>query len=220
VSFPFPTFERAVLGCLREIDPHEILNGDSGPDESLVLAGELARVEGELAEASAFMKANGFSPTIGKRVTELEARRQALGERLAVARQQAASPLSEAWGEAQSLADALDGAADPQEARLRLRTLLRRMIDSIWMLVIPRGRDRLAAVQVWFAGGKRHRDYLILHRPPKANARSRTPGGWWCRSLADAVSPGDLDLRRPEHARQLEQALLTADVASADDADV
>src|SRR5262249_30210301 len=52
-TFPFGAFESAVLSCLREIDPHEILNGDSGPDESLVLAGELARVETKIGELEA-----------------------------------------------------------------------------------------------------------------------------------------------------------------------
>src|SRR5262249_33905805 len=52
-SFPLATFEDAVLSALREIDPHEILNGNNGPDESLVLAGELARVESKIGELAA-----------------------------------------------------------------------------------------------------------------------------------------------------------------------
>jgi hypothetical protein len=206
-SFPLASFEAAVLSLLSEIDPHAILNGDEGPDEATALAGEKAAVDTELAEAAAFMDAHGFSATIGKRVTELEARQAALAERLAVAREKAAHPLSESWGECQSLVTALEKAPDPEEARLRLRAALRRIIDSIWLLAIPRGRDRLAAVQIWFAPGERHRDYLILHRPPKANRSARTKGGWWARSLATVVKPGDLDLRRPEHARLLEEAL-------------
>jgi len=209
LSFPVVTFERAIFSLLREIDPHEILNGDSGPDETLTLAGEMAHVETELAEASAFMEANGFSPTIGKRVNDLEARKSGLAERLAAALQRAANPLSETWGEAQTLLAALDNAPDPKDARLRLRTVLRRMVESIWLLVVPRGRDRLAAVQVWFAGGKKHRDYLIYHVHPKANARARQEGGWWALSLADAAALGELDLRKRKAARELERVLAT-----------
>jgi hypothetical protein len=206
-TFPFATFEAAVLSELAEIDPHEILNGDDGPDEALTLARELEGVEAELADAAAFMDANGFSATIGRRVAALEARKADLAARLAEAREKAAHPLSETWGQAQSLVGLVDGASDPADVRLRLRAALRRMVDSIWLLVVPRSLSRLCAVQIWFADGKRHRDYLILNTPPKANQWGRSEGGWSAYALASAVKAGELDLRRPEHARQLEEVL-------------
>jgi hypothetical protein len=43
--------------------------------------------------------------------------------------------------------------AHPQDVRLRLRAALRRIIDSIWLLVVPRGRDRLCVAKVRFTGG-------------------------------------------------------------------
>jgi hypothetical protein len=66
-----------------------------------------------------------------------------------------------------------------------------------------------SAAQVHFAGGK-HRDYLILHWPPKFNgkAKSKVAGAWWAKSLSDVTAPGNLDLRNPEHARKLEKALI------------
>jgi hypothetical protein len=209
-SFPFATFERAVLSELSEINPREILNGDDGePDETLELAGELAGVDAELADAVAFMEAHGFSATIGKRVQVLEERKRDLGARLAEARQKAASPLSESWGEAKSLLTALDAAPDPDDARLRLRAALRRIVDSVWLLPVAKGRSRLCAVQVWFAGGQMHRDYIILSRPPNADGRGRSKGGaWWVKSLADAAALGPLDLRRRDHAKRLERVLL------------
>jgi DNA invertase Pin-like site-specific DNA recombinase len=220
-SFPFATFEAAVLSMLREIDPHEILNGDDGPDETLALAGELAEVESSIVAISADLDAHGESPEQYRRLRQKEARKAELVKLLAEARQKAAHPLSEAWGEARTLIDALDKAPDPQDARMRLRAALRRIVESIWLLPIGRGRDRLCAVQVWFAGGERHRDYLIYHRPPLANAWGRWPGRWWARSLASVVRPGELDLRDQGHARQLEELLsaidldaLTADLES------
>jgi hypothetical protein len=211
-SFPLATFEWRVLEKLEEINPHAILNGDEGPDEAEALAGHHAAVEAELKEASAFMDAHGFSVTIGKRVAELEARLADLAPRLALAREKAAHPLSECWGEAQSLIGALEKAADPEEARLRLRAALRRIVDSIWLLVVPRGRDRLAAVQIWFAGGQRHRDYLILHRPPKANQAGRQEGESWAKSFANVAAPGDLDLRKRADAGKLAAVLEAVDL--------
>jgi hypothetical protein len=212
-AFSLVAFEGAVLRFLREIDPHKILNGDDQPDDALTLAADLEAVERELAEASAFMDTHGFSATIGKRVTALEDRKRVLTEELAEARERAAYPLSEKWGEAKTLLSALETAPDRQEARLRLRSALRRVIDGIWMLVVPRGRDRLCAVQIWFAGGERHRDYLILNRPTKANAKTRTAGGWWAWSLASVARPGERSLRRREDAAALEAELLALDLA-------
>lgn len=205
-SFPLPTFETAILSLLREINPHDILNGDQGPDATLALSAHLSRVEAELAEANAFMDEHGFSPSIGKRITALEVTKGELAEQLAEARQKAAHPLSESWGEVQTLAEALETAPAPEDARLRLRTALRRIVDGVWLLVVPRGRDRLCAVQVWFAGGKRHRDYLIFYRAA-GNCR---PSSWWARSLADVATLGPLNLRNAEHAVRLEAALLAA----------
>ncbi len=211
-SFPYDTFERGVLSMLREIDPHEILNGDSGPDETLVLSGEVARVESSIALIDAEMNEHGESPTLFRRLREKEALLRDLAKKLAEARQKAAHPLSETWGEAKGLMAALDAAPDPEDARLRLRSALRRMIDSVMLLVVVRGLDRLAAVQIWFAGGKKHRDYLILHRPPHANRWHRREGHWWARSLATVATADGLDLRNPDHAKRLEAALLAAEL--------
>src|SRR5262249_29384709 len=139
-TFPLETFEKAILSCLRELDPHEILNGAGGPDEVQVLGGRLADLEAEYAEAKAFMAQRGVSQATGERVADLEALKRALGEELAAARQRAAHPLSETWGEAQALIRALERAMDPQDARLRLRAALRRMVAEIRLLVVPRGQ--------------------------------------------------------------------------------
>jgi hypothetical protein len=87
-------------------------------------------------------------------------------------------------------------------------------VDSIWLLVVSKGRDRLCAAQIWFQGGERYRDYLILHHPAHANGAGRTEGGWAVRSLATAAKVGSLDLRNPKHALRLEKALSALDPAT------
>src|SRR5207302_715025 len=116
--------------------------------------------------------------------------------------------------EAKTLLGALDAAPDPTDARLRLRSALRRIVDSIWLLVVPRGQTRLFAVQVWFAEGKRHRDYLILHQAAKANGRTRTEAYWRACSLSEVIQPGALDLRKREDAARLETGLLALDLTT------
>jgi DNA invertase Pin-like site-specific DNA recombinase len=213
-SFPFVTFERATLQCLREIDPRELLEGANGHDDVTRLEAEFGGIEAEIAAARDWMDKHKFSPTIAERITGLEERQTEAGERLAEARQRAAHPLSASWGECHTLLDLLDAAPDPDDMRLRLQSILRRLIGSIQLLVLPRGRDRLAAVQIWFAGGKRRRDYLILHRPPKANKSARVEGCTSVRSLAGIHDPADLDLRRREDAAALEEVLTEVDMAA------
>jgi DNA invertase Pin-like site-specific DNA recombinase len=210
-SFPLTVFETAIHSCLREIDPHEILNGDSGPDESLVLAGELARVETKIGELEAELL-NGDVAAVVKVLRKLEDQKRDLAARLSQARQKAAHPLSEAWGDCQSLLSVLGVAEDQNDARLRLRSSLRRVVDSIWLLVVPRGRCRLAAVQVWFAERDRHRDYLIFYRAAFASRHARRPTQWQVLSLADAEALGPLDLRNRSDAKKLEKALARLDL--------
>jgi DNA invertase Pin-like site-specific DNA recombinase len=216
ISFPEEVFERAVLSRLREIDPHDILNGDGDqPDPSMVLSGQLARVEASIVAIVAEMDAHGESPALFKRLRAKEAEQRGLKERLAEAQQKAAHPLSASWGEAQSLIDILDNAPDPQDARVRLRSAIRRIVESVHLLIVAGGKTaaRLCAVQVWFADRDRHRDYLICYRPAKGNGRVRTEGAWRCWSLADKIDPAGLDLRRREDAEALELVLRDLDPA-------
>jgi hypothetical protein len=205
-SFSFDVFERAVLSLLAEIDPHEILNGDAGPDESLALAGELAAAETKIAEIEAELL-RGDVAALARVLRGLESRKADLARRLTEARQKAHHPLSESWGECKGLLAALDNAPDPVDARQRLRTVLRRVVESIWLVVVGRGHVRLCAVQLWFTGGKRHRDYLIYNRRSSFNGKTLRKAQWSARSLAFVAKPGELDLRKRDHAARLEKVL-------------
>ena len=126
------------MKLLREVDPAEAVGKDDGPDEVMALSGELARVESSIALIEADMNENGESPVLFRRLRGKEQLKQGLAARLADARQRAASPLSEAWGQMSTLMDALDAAPDPVDARLRLRAGLRRVVSEIRLLVVPR----------------------------------------------------------------------------------
>jgi hypothetical protein len=120
--------------------------------------------------------------------------------------------LGESWGEAKGLLAALAKAADPTDAKLRLRSVLRRMIAEMWLLVVPVGIARLAAVQVYFAEGDKRRDYVILHMPSVSNGKASRPAKWSVKSLVLAGKKGELDLRMPADAKLLEAAFADLDV--------
>jgi DNA invertase Pin-like site-specific DNA recombinase len=210
-SFPFPTFEDAVLALLREVKPKEILEGVNGHDEVMVLEGELARLESDIASIIADLDAHGESPALYARLRAKEGRKAEVVGQLAAARQKAANPLSTAWGEAQSLLNVLESAPDPDDARLRLRAALRRIVESVWMLVVPRGKVRLCAAQILFEGGAR-RDYLIVHRGGNGGAVGKKEASWSAYSLASVATTCDLDLRRRDHVARLEKVLAAADL--------
>jgi DNA invertase Pin-like site-specific DNA recombinase len=211
-SFPLDSFERAILSALAELNPRDLLPQSEGRDEAVLLGEQLEGVKAELADAAAFMEANGFSLTIGKRVKDLEDRRDELAAKLVDAQARAACPAAEAWQTFSPILSVLDDAPDPEDARMRLRTALRRIVDGIWLLVVPRGHDRLAVAQVWFAGGQKHRDYLILHRPPKSNGKAQVEGGWAVKSAAHVTKAAGLDLRKREDAHLLEETLAAVDL--------
>jgi DNA invertase Pin-like site-specific DNA recombinase len=211
-AFPFGIFESAVLSCLHEINPRDILpKKDRSGEQVLALSGQYEEVLGEIEKVKARLQAK-YSDAVADVLDRHEERKRALAEQLAEAKQEASSPAMEAWGQAKSLIETLDKAPDPDEARTRLRAAIRRIVDSIWMLVVPRGAARLAAVQIWFADGKHHRDYFILHRKANGGAVESRPAQWWARSLADVVKPGALDLRKRADAARLEKLLAGVEI--------
>src|SRR5262249_31891108 len=69
-------------------------------------------------------------------------------------------------------------------AVVRLRAALRRVVDGVFLVVVPRGRDWLMVAQFDFVGGRR-RSYLVFARAPAANRDSRRPGRLFCQSWKD-----------------------------------
>ncbi|MFO0849564.1 MAG: recombinase family protein [Gemmataceae bacterium] len=208
ISFPAQVFEAAILSQLREIDPRDILPGtDRSADHVMELAGKLGVIEGKIEKVKAeVLEGEEIGPLVDI-LRKLEANRQAVADQLAAARQKAASPLSEAWGNYRSLVDALATAPDQEDARLRLRASLRRIVKGIWCLFVVRGIKRIAAVQVWFEGGSR-RDYLIHYTPAWGSPHVRKPEKWEVKSVAHAGRKGGLDLRKTADAAQLEKVLI------------
>jgi hypothetical protein len=170
-------------------------------------AARLAEVEGLIGKWRGKMDDPKIVDTVAEKLGELEGKRKALAEELATARQEASSPLSESWGTFKSLADLL-AADDSPELRERVRSALRRNVETVTCLFVGVGRVRLAAVRVQFRGADAHRDYLIHWMPPKANKYAQRPGRWHVSSFATAVPQADrLDLRKPAHAERLARML-------------
>jgi DNA invertase Pin-like site-specific DNA recombinase len=181
-SFPFFTFEAALLACLREVDPRELLPEEGGADEARRLSAEVDALQADIDAMSASL-GRKYSEALDAVLRRKEDRKKQVVAELAEARLRAADPVAEAWDEVKGLLGALDTAPDRTAALLRLRAVLRRIIDRIDLLVVPHGHVRLASVSVRFAesvGGWRF--YWIAHRPPRSNGKARQEGGWYVES--------------------------------------
>src|SRR5262249_40391745 len=116
-TLQYDVFEAAVMSLLREVNPAEVLGTAAAPDEAQALAGELAGLDAKIGELEGELE-NGDVAALARALRRLEARKRAVVEKLAEAKQRAASPLSASWGECQTLAEALSAAPDPRDAQL------------------------------------------------------------------------------------------------------
>lgn len=220
-AFPLVPFERAILSRLAEIDPAEILDRPDGPDEVAEVSAQLVRLDAQikaLTDATddtgeAVGDEYGEPESIPELVAKIKARhadRKKLADRLESLKLAAASPLSGAWGECKGLIDALDRAKDVREMRTRLRQAIARTVESVHCLFVPVGKSMTmaAAARVQFAGGGKHRDYLLLYKPRHVNQwRIERPADCKIRSLDLPDLPGEFDLRNLKHAAELEKLL-------------
>jgi DNA invertase Pin-like site-specific DNA recombinase len=204
-TFPYLIFEEAVLSLLKEVDPADVLPARrESPGAADALRAKLASVRGQLVFYKDQLR-EAPSRGLAELLREKEAEEEQVAARLQEELARGARAAERAWAELPSLADLVKGHDD--DARVRMRPVLRGVVDEIWLLLVRRGCRTLAAVQVFFRGGAARRDYLIVNQ----SAGNNRAGGWRGASLADVIGPRDFDLRRPAHARQLEGVLAARD---------
>jgi hypothetical protein len=183
-----------------------------------VLQGELNWLR-ERKATLALELLKGEVSAIADAIRQIEAREAELASKIDESNETAVMPRADRWRTMHSLIDLCEQAPaeEREDIRLRLRAALRRNVESIWILVVPHGRDRLCAAQVWFADNLRQRSYLIFSKAGWSNGRERREGQWWARSFADAgLGASDLDFRDRGHAQRLADALTAADLSFLD----
>jgi DNA invertase Pin-like site-specific DNA recombinase len=198
-TFPVVALVDGLLSLLRELEASELFS-DPGASEVAGLEEKLAAAESRLAVATVKWENDPESQHWQGQVDKWDREKRAVVKDLAEARSRAACPASAAWAEAV----AVMAQADPG----RLRQALLATVEGVPCLFVRRGLDDLAAVQVWFKGGK-YRDFLIFNR----QARGGAAGDYRAKSLSEVIQPGDLDLRQADDAARLAQLLGDIDLA-------
>jgi DNA invertase Pin-like site-specific DNA recombinase len=205
-TFSYPAAEGAILQLLKELKASDILpQTNRGVDEVAHWSGRLQDIEHRIGKLTAAMKEGGDFDLGLRLLRDLEAEKKGAVAKLEKVRVERATNEVEVLGETQSLIDLLAEAEGDELLALRtkIKARIAQLVADMRMLIVPQGRQRLAAVQLWFRGGDRHRDYLILYTPGSRH----TGGGWRVRSFAEADLPETFDLRDRGHAARLEKML-------------
>jgi len=163
-TFPYLLFERSVLDLLREIDPKDVLPTDASaaPSRADELRVRLANIRNDLAALKADLL-KGYSKALADVLRATEEAEESAANDLQDELERTTKPLARSWEELPTLADAVQNAPDPEAARLKLRPLLRSLVESAHMFVAQRGAWHAAVLQFHFVGGEQ-RSYLIAHR--------------------------------------------------------
>lgn len=199
--FPLSVLTSALLTRMRELRAADLFDDPSGGRVAEVTA-KLAAAERRLAVAVERFEADPENTTWAGKVDEYDVARRRLVRELADVQAEAANPLPARWEEA------VARMAEDDPARLRIA--LSGLVDDVRVLVVKRGVCRVAAVQVFFAGGAT-RSYLIHWKPPVNLPGRKRPEAWSPCTFAEAGIPA-VDLRDRTVAADLDKLLATIDV--------
>jgi hypothetical protein len=175
-------FEQAILSQLAEVKVEDVQDEDSTARKVVSMTEQKAEIQSLITAWESKMDDPSIVDSVASKLAELKGKLQIVSNELADAQREESNRSSDAWKEFHSLSDMMT-ADKSDELRLRVRSALRRAIESISCLFLrPVGRERLAFVRVQFRNGK-VRAYTILVQPPSSNGRGRTPGRWWAQSF-------------------------------------
>lgn len=179
-SFPAVPLEDAILSELREVKVSDLRGENRAARKVESLAGRLAEIDPLIKAWEAKMDNPAIVDTVAAKLASLNMERKRVSEELADAQRDAASPLSESWGEFRTLADLLTKDKS-DEMRVKVRAAMRRSIESITCLFLPgRGKSvRVAAVQIWFRLVNKSRLYFVFNDSTRQTRQAKENRPSW-----------------------------------------
>src|SRR5262249_29813235 len=153
-------FETAILGQLRNVPSGRILPSPVPADRIEVLQTKLKAIRADISGYEEDLR-EGRSKRLVALLTDAEKKEEALLNQLQEAKAECEQPLSKAWDGLAGLVDLVAEHGD--EARLKIRGILRRVCEEARLVIVRRGSWTLAAVQFFFVGGATQH-FLVAHR--------------------------------------------------------
>jgi DNA invertase Pin-like site-specific DNA recombinase len=171
-TFPYDIFETAILKELAEVKPAEVLPKTTGkPSAAEVLRAKLANVRQDIASLQADLK-EGYSKALAAVLRERETEEEQIAADLQDELARSVRPAERAWKDLPSLVELVQTQGD--EARLKIRAVLRSICQEVRLVQVRRGARLLVAVQFYFTGGN-SRSYLVAYQ---AAGYNRPRKGW------------------------------------------
>ncbi len=218
VTIQYPIFEEAILGCLAEVKAADVLpKKGEGPSRVDVLRLQLKAVREQVAALKEDLRTDGYSKSLAALLREQEDEEERVAAELQEELARSVKTTEQAWVELPGLVQLVKTGGD--EVRLKLRTVLRRTVEKVWLLTISRRARRLVVAQVRFVGGGQ-REYLLDYYP-SCNGRKawwrvasiRSPFGTACFAADSAATIGlaPFDLSTPAGVEATEEMLSVDD---------
>lgn len=203
-SFPVHVFDNAVIGRLVGLNPADIIGPAPGVQAYEARKAELEAVEerikgieAELAEADP-----GTIRILTKVAGGLEEKRVKLVEEVATLRADLSNPradnlkgMSDAWAALQAVGDQ---GGDVENAKLKLRSSIKRLVKCVHCLFRGYGKKRVAFVQVEFWENPKVQTFAIDYWPAIKNQRGGRPEQWSIRAVEQAAPEAAISLATVE----------------------
>jgi DNA invertase Pin-like site-specific DNA recombinase len=216
-TFPYPDFEEGILSRLAEVRWQDVApRQGERPDRLGVLRAKLHDARENVAGLKDALKPK-FSKSLAELLRDAEADEERVAGELQEELAKAARPAERDWGQLPGLVALVKEKGD--DARLRIRAVLRGIVTEARLLLVRRGCVTLAACQFYFAGGAA-RGYLLAYQSASSNRPRRS---WGPLSLTrdEMLDRGltltaDFDLRQAAHAEALARKLEALDLGRFD----
>ncbi len=179
MSFPIDAFEEALLATLKEVTPADIEQPTVVLDAAnsvATLSFRLEEIDEKIAVLADAIAADPTAKALHAAASKLDKSRAEIEKLLEAAKLQEVSPASESLGQCHGLIEALKRGGNSDDLRLRLRTLIRRLVTRIDCLFVKSGCREAALAQIRFRDRDLTRTVRILYRRPLGNNRkTKTP---------------------------------------------
>lgn len=138
-SFQYKHFEQAFLKFVVELKPSDFtVKGNTLADQVVVLSGRLTlsteKIEATKEAIKEAKDAKSIKPLLGI-LTDLETERDSIKAAYDEASIMAKNPVAEAVADAQSLISLLATADDADSLKLKIRSRIRQLVESVWLYV-------------------------------------------------------------------------------------
>ena len=177
-AFPVQMLERAVLSCLAELKPSDIMpSGENHIEDNFkILVARKTEVDTRLNEIlNQLITGKGSVSILSDAAENLTAQQKELAAQIADINEKKNNPVENIWSNSKSLISMLSSSKDVYATRLRLRSAIKDLIERMDCVFVREGRRQIAVVQIHFHDTTKVRTIWIRHRCELTSVKEKTP---------------------------------------------